>query len=59
VAGALDSEGSRSSIKAPAPTGMPLLAAAGITLAFTGLVTSLVVTAIGVNIVKRSSWKNR
>jgi len=48
VAEALDSEGSRPSIKAPAPTGMPLLAAAGITLAFTGLVTSLVVTIIGV-----------
>jgi hypothetical protein len=35
-------------IAAPAPTGMPLLAAAGIALAFTGLVTSLIVTIIGV-----------
>jgi hypothetical protein len=34
-------------IEAPAPTGMPLLAAAGITLAFAGLVTSFVVTIVG------------
>jgi hypothetical protein len=38
----------RPMIAAPAPTGMPLLAAAGIALAFTGLVTSLIVTIIGV-----------
>jgi len=35
-------------IASPAPTGMPLLAAAGIALAFTGLVTSLIVTIVGV-----------
>jgi hypothetical protein len=35
-------------IASPAPTGMPLLAAAGITLALTGLVTSLIVTIVGV-----------
>jgi hypothetical protein len=35
-------------IASPAPTGMPLLAAAGIALAFTGLVTSLIVTVVGV-----------
>src|SRR5215469_7018212 len=35
-------------VASPAPTGMPLLAAAGITLAFTGLVTSLIVTLVGV-----------
>lgn len=35
-------------IASPAPTGMPLLAAAGIALALTGLVTSLIVTLIGV-----------
>jgi len=38
----------RSVIASPAPTGMPLLAAAGIALAFTGLVTSLIVTIVGV-----------
>jgi hypothetical protein len=38
----------RSVIASPAPTGMPLLAAAGIALAFTGLVTSLIVTVVGV-----------
>jgi hypothetical protein len=41
-------EASRRRVESPAPTGMPMLAAAGITLAFTGLVTSFVVTAIGV-----------
>lgn len=35
-------------ISVPASTGMPLLAAAGITLAFTGLVTSLILTLAGV-----------
>src|SRR5215469_6445304 len=35
-------------ISSPSPTGMPLLAAAGIALAFTGLVTSLIVTVVGV-----------
>jgi hypothetical protein len=35
-------------VASPASTGMPMLAAAGITLAFTGLVTSLIVTVIGV-----------
>jgi hypothetical protein len=35
-------------VASPAPTGMPLLAAAGVALAFTGLVTSLIVTVIGV-----------
>jgi hypothetical protein len=40
----------RSVIAAPASTGMPLLAAAGIALAFTGLVTSLVATIIGVTL---------
>jgi hypothetical protein len=34
-------------IESPAPTAMPMLAAAGITLAFTGLVTSFIVTAVG------------
>jgi cytochrome b subunit of formate dehydrogenase len=34
-------------VASPAPTGMPLLAAAGIALAFTGLVTSLIVTIVG------------
>jgi hypothetical protein len=48
VAGSFDSEGSRQHVESPAPTGMPMLAAAGITLAFAGLVTSFVVTAIGV-----------
>ena len=45
-------------IAAPAPTGMPLLAAAGIALALTGLVTSLVVSIIGVSlaIVGFSGW---
>jgi hypothetical protein len=38
----------RSVIASPAPTGMPLLAAAGIALAVTGLVTSLIVTIVGV-----------
>src|SRR5262249_57982759 len=38
----------RSAISSPSPTGMPLLAAAGITLAFAGLVTSLIVTVVGV-----------
>jgi hypothetical protein len=38
----------RQMIESPAPTAMPMLAAAGITLAFTGLVTSFVVTAIGI-----------
>ncbi|MGA2410656.1 MAG: hypothetical protein ABSG46_09750, partial [Candidatus Binataceae bacterium] len=38
----------RKSIAAPAPTAAPMLAAAGIALAFTGLVTSLIVTAVGV-----------
>jgi hypothetical protein len=36
------------SIAVPASTGMPLLAAAGITLALTGLVTSLILTLTGV-----------
>ena len=35
-------------ISSPSPTGMPLLAAAGIALAFAGLVTSLIVTVVGV-----------
>ncbi|MBV8774467.1 MAG: hypothetical protein JO166_19340, partial [Deltaproteobacteria bacterium] len=35
-------------IASPAPTGMPLLAAAGVALAFSGLVTSLIVTIVGV-----------
>jgi len=35
-------------IDSPAPTGMPLLAAAGIALALAGLVTSLIVTVVGV-----------
>lgn len=43
-----DSFNSPPVIVAPAPTGMPLLAAAGIALALTGLVTSLIVTIIGV-----------
>jgi hypothetical protein len=38
----------RPTVAAPAPTGMPLLAAAGIALAFIGLVTSLIVTIVGV-----------
>jgi hypothetical protein len=38
----------RSAISSPSPTGMPLLAAAGITLALAGLVTSLIVTMVGV-----------
>ena len=38
----------QASVNAPAPTAAPMLAAAGITLAFAGLVTSLVVTAVGV-----------
>jgi hypothetical protein len=38
----------QSVITSPAPTGMPLLAAAGIALAFAGLVTSLIVTVVGV-----------
>jgi hypothetical protein len=38
----------RPMIASPAPTGMPLLAAAGIALALTGLVTSLIVTLVGV-----------
>jgi hypothetical protein len=42
-----NSQGSERRIESPAPTGMPMLAAAGVTLAFTGLVTSLVVSAIG------------
>jgi len=42
------SPGPPSVIASPAPTGMPLLAAAGITLAFAGLVTSLIVTVVGV-----------
>jgi hypothetical protein len=42
-----NSQGSERRIESPAPTGMPMLAAAGITLAFTGLVTSFVVTGIG------------
>jgi hypothetical protein len=46
VGGVFDSDDS-GHVKAPASTGMPLLAAAGITLAFTGLVTSFVVTAVG------------
>jgi len=41
------SESPKQMIESPAPTAMPMLAAAGITLAFTGLVTSFVVTAIG------------
>jgi hypothetical protein len=40
-------ESPKEMIESPAPTAMPMLAAAGITLAFTGLVTSFVVTAIG------------
>src|SRR5215472_8866504 len=43
-----NSPGSRQVIASPAPTGMPLLAAAGIALALTGLVTSLIVTIVGV-----------
>lgn len=35
-------------IASPSPTGMPLLAAAGIALALAGLVTSLIVTVVGV-----------
>ena len=42
-----DSKDFQPTIESPAPTGMPLLAAAGITFAFAGLVTSFVVTAIG------------
>src|SRR5215469_7380640 len=42
------SPGPRSVIASPAPTGMPLLAAAGIALAFAGIVTSLIVTIVGV-----------
>jgi hypothetical protein len=48
VAETTNLEASRRRVESPAPTGMPMLAAAGITLAFTGLVTSFVVTAIGV-----------
>jgi len=44
----MNSASSRPVVTAPAPTGMPLLAAAGIALALMGLVTSLVVTIIGV-----------
>jgi hypothetical protein len=40
-------ESPKQMIDSPAPTAMPMLAAAGITLAFTGLVTSFVLTAIG------------
>jgi hypothetical protein len=47
VAEIFDSKGFQPTIESPAPTGMPMLAAAGITLAFTGLVTSFVVTVIG------------
>jgi hypothetical protein len=47
VAEVFDAKGSQPTVESPAPTGMPLLAAAGITLAFAGLVTSFVVTAIG------------
>jgi len=47
MAEASNSPASERRIEAPAPTGMPMLAAAGITLGFTGLVTSFVVTAIG------------
>jgi hypothetical protein len=43
-----NSPGSRQVIASPAPTGMPLLAAAGIALALAGLVTSLIVTIVGV-----------
>jgi hypothetical protein len=45
---ASNSPNPRPVVASPAPTGMPLLAAAGIALAFTGLVTSLIVTVIGV-----------
>ncbi|HUN56729.1 MAG TPA: hypothetical protein VMU41_01320 [Candidatus Binataceae bacterium] len=40
-------EASKRIIKSPAPTPMPLLAAAGIALAFAGLVTGFMVTAVG------------
>lgn len=42
-----NTESPKQVIESPAPTAMPMLAAAGITLAFTGLVTSFVVTAVG------------
>lgn len=42
-----NTESPKRMIESPAPTAMPMLAAAGITLAFTGLVTSLLVTAVG------------
>src|ERR1700745_1594493 len=38
----------RSTIASPAPTGVALLAAAGIALAVMGLVTSLIVTIVGI-----------
>jgi hypothetical protein len=47
VADLFKSEAPEPGIQAPAPTGMPMLAAAGITLAFTGLITSFIITAIG------------
>ena len=47
MAEVFDSRGSQPTVEPPAPTGMPLLTAAGITLAFAGLVTTFLVTAIG------------
>jgi len=47
VADVFNSESPERRIESPAPTAMPMLAAAGITLAFTGLVTSFAVTVIG------------
>lgn len=47
MAEVFDAKGFRPTVEPPAPTGMPLLAAAGITLAFAGLVTTFLVTAIG------------
>jgi hypothetical protein len=40
-------ESPKQMIESPAPTAMPMLAAAGITLAFAGLVTSSLVTVVG------------
>lgn len=47
MADASKSENPLRIIEAPASTPMPMLAAAGITLAFAGLVTSFLVTAVG------------
>jgi hypothetical protein len=47
VAETFHSKDPQSAVESPASTGMPLLAAAGITLAFAGLVTSFIVTVIG------------